>query len=82
MLDKTIRRKNGWPIGPVVMVDCDNCLGAGQIKLPEQPKPITIRDNSGLVKAKGWGAPAPEPAPIQYEPPGASKKGWAIFDAS
>ena len=32
MLDKTTRKPNGWPIGPLLFVDCDNCHGKGEVR--------------------------------------------------
>lgn len=77
--DKTVRDKNGWPIGPVVVVECDNCAGAGEIKSKalQPPKPIVIRDNSGLVTKTIQPAPAaPISVPTVWAGPGSS---WGVI---
>lgn len=54
VLDKTSRKANGWPIGPLVFVDCDHCHGKGEVATA---RPVNAWP---IAPEPGWQIPPPK----------------------
>lgn len=54
VLDKSTRKPNGWPIGPLLYVACDNCFGKGEVAAKS---PVTAWP---VAPEAAWAIPAPK----------------------
>lgn len=84
ILDKTPRKADGWPKGPLVYVDCDHCGGRGEVPLttavtlkPNNPwnRPAVRQRTAGVVVDDD----VPMPGESQGWPQPPKAEGWPMF---